>query len=62
MAQFGSSRDFIEFHDEVAMLGKWAFSDRIYLGAQSGSIVELSCAPNTPGKFYTTRNVHTHCP
>jgi WD40 repeat protein len=58
--RFGSDHRFVELHDESAVVGKWAYSDKIYIGSMSGNILELSADTKDSLKFYTTRTGAFH--
>jgi WD40 repeat protein len=55
--RFGSPHDFVEIHDEVAVICKWAHNDKIYLGSLSGSLLELS---STGRQFSTNYSLPIH--
>jgi WD40 repeat protein len=60
--KFSPTHDFIEIHDSVAIVGKWASSGHIYLGCSSGALLQLSPAPRGRNSFYISNSRSSlHC-
>lgn len=56
---FQESRNFVTFHDQVALLSKWSH-DKIFVGALSGDLLEVTNNNHNQLKYYVSKSIHTH--